>query len=379
MLKTRLSIATAVCILFAAPLTASAYEVKTGNTITVSKDQVVEGNLYAAGQSVVIEGKVKGDVVCAGQTVTIDGEVYGSVICAGQVVSVNGKTKGSVRVAGSSVNTNGEAAQNIMAFGANVDMGDKAKAGWDMLVAAATANIRGEVGRDLHGAADTVNIFGKVGRNVNFELGGTADGKPNLVINDKAKIGGSVTYASKDEAEIISGAEVKGEITRKEPKYAVTKEAAALAWMRWKIYSIFAALIIGLVLISFWRKESEKTAELMLDKAGASIGYGLLILFITPLLAILLSVTLIGFPLAVILLAFWVIALMVSKILTGILIGISLLEKFWPKEKGSIIWAMIIGVIVVQIIISLPIIGWLAYLFAMLWGLGGVFLYFKKA
>ncbi|MCK4553560.1 hypothetical protein KAU19_01185, partial [Candidatus Parcubacteria bacterium] len=122
----------------------------------------------------------------------------------------------------------------------------------------------------------------------------------------------------------------------------------------------------------------KKLTDKMLDKVGPSIGWGVIVMFLTPIIAILLLITLIGMPLAFILIGVWLIALFVSKILVGILIGRELLKRFWEKKKDSLLLAMVIGIVIAWIIFSLPIIGWLLCLVAMWWGVGGIWLYFRK-
>jgi cytoskeletal protein CcmA (bactofilin family) len=376
--KFKLLLLVLICSFICFPLIAKAYDVKTGNSVYVAKDQVVDGNLYAAGQSLTMDGKVRGDIICTGQSIVINGDVEGSVICAGQSISVNGKVGGSVRLAGNILNINNEVKQNIMAFGANVVLGENGKTGWDMLVAGANTDIRGAVGRDMHGAGAALNVYGSVGRDLNFHFGNEKNNKPDLTVFDKAIVKGSVTYTGYDEAKIDSGAKISGNINKKLPKIIQSKEAVMTAWARWKLYSLFSALIVGLVLVSLWRKETEKVTDMMLEKTGAAVGWGLLGLILTPIAITILIFTIIGLPLAFILLFAWLIALIVSSIITGILVGRSLVERFWVKEKDSIIWPMIIGIIITQIIFSVPIIGWIFSFFSLIWGLGGLILFYKK-
>ena len=117
----------------------------------------------------------------------------------------------------------------------------------------------------------------------------------------------------------------------------------------------------------------------MLKNTGPAIGWGAVLMFLTPIVALLLFITLIGIPLSIIILALWFIALYLSKIIIGILVGRGILEKLLPKKNKSLIWAMIIGVIIVWMITSLPLIGWLFCLTAIWWALGGMWLYYKKS
>jgi predicted acyltransferase (DUF342 family) len=42
-----------------------AFTVRSGDKVVISQEQTIDGNVYAAGQSVRIDSKVDGDVFCA--------------------------------------------------------------------------------------------------------------------------------------------------------------------------------------------------------------------------------------------------------------------------------------------------------------------------
>ncbi|OIO07458.1 hypothetical protein CO115_00205 [Candidatus Falkowbacteria bacterium CG_4_9_14_3_um_filter_36_9] len=371
------------------PLVASAFAVKTSDSVYIGKNDTVAGNLYTAGANITVEGKVTGDVICAGQSVNINGAVEGDVICAGQSVNINGAVGGSVRAAGNSVNINGQVARNIMIAGASVILGSDAQAGWDMLIAGAVGEIRGKVGRDLYGVAASMIISGEVNGDVRLKIDdkieskrrgvGLNDNKTKLKIEDTAKINGGLIYTAEGKAQISSSTSIVGKVTHNLPKLKNTKKLAlmGLVWVR--TYSIFSSLIIGLVLISFWRGRIKDLTDVMQVKAGASIGWGIAVMFLTPVILILLLLTIIGIPLALMLLGIWLIFICVSKILTGILAGRIILEKFWKQKKDNLILAMIIGIVALWIIFSIPFVGWILFLIATWWGLGGIFIYLKKA
>ncbi|MDD4271304.1 MAG: polymer-forming cytoskeletal protein [Patescibacteria group bacterium] len=378
MKKTTLLVACLAVLLL--PLAASAYSVKKGDSIYVPKEEVIEGNLYAVGSNLTIEGKVTGDVICAGQSVNINGDVAGDVICAGQSISINGKIGGNLRVVGNTVNFNGQVARNGITVGATVVTSASSTIGWDLLVLGNIFELRGNIGRDFYGSAGKVNVAGQIGKNLNLNFGSQNNYDKPLVIANTAKINGNVTYKSGKDAAVDAGAVIKGETIHNFPAVVNKKSNAAnLGWWWGKLISIFSALVIGLVIISFWREQIIKTTDLMLAKVGPALGWGVLALFLTPLIFIVLLITIIGLPLAFITLGLWLIAIYLSKILVGILIGRSLLNNYWAKQKDSLILAMVVGIIVAYLIFALPFIGWIVALLAMLWGLGGIMLSFKKA
>ena len=376
MKKTIIILTLAIILL---PLTASAYSVKKGDSIYVPKDEVIEGSLYAVGSTLNIEGKVTGDVFCAGQTINISGEVAGDIFCAGQSINVSGKVGGSLRVAGNAINFNGQVARNAITAGATIVTAASSSIGWDLLVLGNAFELRGDIGRDLYGSAAKVTVAGQVGKNVDLNFGSQNNNEKPLTITSAAKINGNVKYKSDKDAVIDTGAVIRGETIHNFPTAVAKKSPLAdLGWWWGKLISIFSALVIGLVLISFWREPVLKITDLMLAKTGPSFGWGILALLLTPIIVVILLITIIGIPLSLILLALWLIAIYASKILVGILVGKSLLNNFWPKQKDSLILAMIVGVVITYLIFALPFVGWIISLLAVLWGLGGIMLALKK-
>jgi len=362
------------------PFTASAYSVKSGDSIYVAKDEVIEGNLYAAGSTLNIDGKVTGDVFCAGQSININGEVAGDVFCAGQSININGKIGGSLRVAGNAINLNGQVARNGITIGATITTAASSTIGWDLLILGGIFELRGNIGRDLYGNAGKVSLAGQIGKNLDLNFGAKNNNDKPLTIAGTAKINGDLKYKSDKDAVIDAGAAIKGEVIHNYPAAPAVRKSnlADLGWWWGKLISIFSAWVLGLVLISFWREQIIKITDLMLAKIGPSLGWGILALLLTPIIVIILLITIIGLPLAFISLALWLIAIYASKILVGILVGRSLLNNYWPSKKDSLILAMIIGIIIAWLIFALPFVGGLISLLAILWGLGGIMLALKK-
>lgn len=373
------TILSACFMLLILPLAASAYSFKKGDSVYVSKDETIEGSLYAVGSNLIIEGKITGDVICAGQSININGEVAGDVICAGESVNVSGPVGGNLRLAGSSVNFNGQVARNAMLLGATVITTASSTVGWDLLILGNAFELNGNIGRDLYGSANKVSLSGQISQEVDLKLNSRNGYAEPLIITGTAKINGQLKYKSAKDAAIDSKANIKGEVIHNFPATTKTKSRLAdLAWWLKKLISLFSALVIGLVLISLGRESVIKITDLMLDKTGLAFGWGILALLLPPLLAIILAITIIGLPLSLIFLALWLIALYVSKTLVGILVGRSLMNNFWPAQKDSLILAMIIGMVIAYLIFALPLVGKLAALLAMLWGLGGIMLKLKN-
>ena len=163
--KKFLAIFLAITTLVLIPVTTKAFSVQSGDSIFNSKDQTIDGNLYAAGSTITIEGQVTGDVICAAQTVNISAKVDGDVICAAQTINITGEVLGNVRVAGNFINLSGTVGRNMNAFGNVVILSDQAKVGWDLLAAAARVEMRGEIDGNLHGSDSNLLVAGRVAKN----------------------------------------------------------------------------------------------------------------------------------------------------------------------------------------------------------------------
>ena len=380
----------AALLLFSAllvlPISADAAEFKSGQSVYIGKNDTINDNVFAAGNSVTVDGVIKGDLICAASSITINGRVEGDLICAGQNVNINGEITGNVRTAASSVYLNNKVGRNFMAAGGFVNLGSNTQINEDATIGAGNGEVRGKVGRDLTAAGGNILISGNIGRNAKLWVDQNVKqqnqfNKNNvpLSIADKSTIGGNLEYTSSKTADISPDASIKGEVKHKAPKNKEANKSFAgfYGWM--KIVSLFSYLIIGLVLVSLWREETIHITDLMREKIGPSFGWGLIVLFLTPIIIIALMFTLIGIPLALILFAIWMIAVYVSKIIAGIYIGRELIERFWRRKSKSLITAMVIGIIILWIVCMIPLIGWLICLLATLWGLGGIWLFFRKA
>lgn len=333
-----------------------------------------EGNVYLAGQSIVIDGDINGDLIAIGQSIEVNGQIGGDLIAAAQSLNINGEIKGNIRALGENINLNGTTEKNITLLGANINFNETANTGWDFLFLASNTNIKGSIAGELRGIAEIININGKIGKNVNITLNDRANGSLNIYSD--AIINGNLNYTAKNDANISTKEAVGGKITKSSPKKSQSQETANWLWR--KLYYLFSALIIGLIIVSIFRKKIKNLDNQLPDKIKKSIGPGLLILLVTPLASLFIAATFIGLPLALIIFFFWLIALYLAKILVAIVFGLWLSKKFFEKYKDNVIFIMTIGVTAAWIVFSLPYIGNLLAIMATILGLGFIYILKKQ-
>ena len=345
---------------------------KTGNSIYVAKDEIVSGNFYAAGNNITIDGTISGDLIAAAQTINVNGRVEGDIIVAAQDININGEVGGNVRVAGTSISLNGAVARNVNVFGSNIIIGSNARIGWDVFAAGVALEMRGNVDGGLSGSVGHGLVSGKIGKNINLKISEN-NLSEGLIISPEASVGGGIIYTAQKPAQISEKASIGGKIEQKIPEARPTNWFAV--WALAKIYAIFSALVVGLVLIFLGRKITPKILEKIEEKPFKMLLPGLIIMLVLPPIALILAFTIIGIPMALIISAWWLVATYVAKIFTAILIGQLILKALFKKGDIPLIWSLVLGVVVLWLLFAIPFIGWMLCLFAIWFGLGGIWTY----
>jgi cytoskeletal protein CcmA (bactofilin family) len=362
--------------LFLLPLTAvRAADTKTGNSVYVAKDEIISGNLYAAGGTITVDGTISGDLIAAAQTINVNGRIEGDIIAAAQNLTINGDVGGNVRVAGNSVILNGKVSRNVNALGTNIIFGADSRIGWDAYLAGSNAEVRGIIDGGLSGQAGQVLISGKIGKDLNLKL--TNGNLPQqLIIVPEAIINGNITYTAPNLANISDQAKIAGKIQQN--TLATEESNIFLLWIWGKLFTIFSALTVGLVLIFIGKNITTKILDKMEESPLKMLVPGLIIMFILPPIALVLIFTIIGIPLALIIASWWLIMTYVARIFTAILVGQLVIKKISKKKDWPLIYSLILGVVVCWLIFAIPFIGWLLALVAIWIGLGGIWSFMSQ-
>jgi hypothetical protein len=347
------------------------------NAVVVAEDEMVGGSLFAGGSSVQINGAVEGDLFCAGQTIIIKGSVGGDVLCAGQTVRIEGTVGGNIRTVGQTVDIDGMVSRNVMIVGQTVRVGKESVVEGEGVFGGQTVSILGDVGKSVLGGGNLVVVEGTVGEDATL-AGNTVQ------IGAGAHIAGKLTYESDKDAVIADGA-VVGEIV----KQPMRKELSGMKrpekqfpkimgftkgkpWPQNAVGPILIYLVIGALGILLFKNGISKVIDGMKEHAGASFGIGLLWLIVFPVLFILLLITIIGIPIAILYAGLFALIAIVSKLFAAVYVGKEILTSLVKNQKENWYGAVLVGVTVSWLVFSMPIIGGLTSFLAMLWGTGGL-------
>jgi len=379
----------------------------------VEAGQTIDGNLYAFGQSVRVEGTVDGDLISAGEKVELapGGVVKGDVMAAGQSVAIDGKVEGDVRAAGFmvQVGSTGSVGGELVGAGFSVGVADSASVGDDLTAAGAQGLVDGTVAGDLRFAGGGLDIQGRVDGDVDAEVDAPDEAAPDmswmrfmgggdlpelprtaamgLTVGPSAAIGGKLTYTG-PEASAVSDRAARGGVTF-EPKAdsgAGAEEAArprtaadrALGWLgdyfKWFISLALFGLALAWLAPRVLAAAGESLGERTLPSAGvgcltviAAVA-GVLALCVATLLALLFVNAIKLGPLTTPLLSasFLTFALLtagltllawIGRIAVACSVGWLILSRAAPSYAGNRYATILVGLLIYVLATSLPNIG----------------------
>jgi cytoskeletal protein CcmA (bactofilin family) len=347
---------------------AYALERRSGESAVVRADETVNDDLLASGRDVRIDGRVKGDVYAFAQSVTVTGVIEGDLIAAGSQVVLDGQVDGDVRAAGATVQVNGSVGRNVSGAAQLLQLGSGGRVAGNVLGAGETVSVAGDVGGSLTGAGEKVDLQGNVGRGAELSL-------ESLTVGPRARVGGSLTYYADHELDNIPPGVAAGgvQFVRAERDHAKAERPGA----RFNALGNFLSLtwlagcaIIGVALLRLFPRFAAEFLAVLETQPLPSLGLGVLALIGTIPVAILVGITVIGLPVALLMGAGYFTGLLIGWLFLALATGsilVGLVRKGRPWHPS---WAFLLGLVVLYVLSRLPILGALVTFIGLSFGLG---------
>lgn len=226
----------------------------------------------------------------------------------------------------------------------------------DVVVVDGDVLIRGTVEGDVVVVDGDVTIRGKIGGDV-VAVAGLA------TLGRKARVSGDLVYFDKKPV-LARGAKVSGDV-QKVDGGEIGDALGALAIGIWVAFSVSLTLF-GLILLLLAPKAGEAIARTARNKWGMAIGVGFAVFILLPILAVLISLTIIGTPLGIILFVSLVPLFAMAYVSSAFAVGRLILKK-------SGIPAFLVGMLILCLLTLIPFLGALVCLLAIIFGLGLLF------
>lgn len=296
-----------------------------GETITVGPDETVDGVQGVAG-TVVIRGTVTGDVQVAAGSLVITGTVEGDVSAGAGSVDIRGTVGGDVLVGTGSLTVGEDAV----------------------------------IGGTLEAGAGSARIAGTV-------VGDSSIGAGSLVLEPTATFEGDLRYDGELED---GGATVQGRLIEDPSLSGLSfRPFQGAGDVLFGIYGFLVNLVLGAVLLLAFPAASERLSNRVRDDAVTTGLYGLVVLVGVPVLLVLVAITVIGIPLAVLGALLFALALWVASVYGRYAVGGWLLGYVGTDNRWA---ALVVGLVAVAVVGLVPYLGGLVEFLVLLLGLGGL-------
>jgi hypothetical protein len=132
----------------------------------------------------------------------------------------------------------------------------------------------------------------------------------------------------------------------------------------WVAYSV-SVLILGLLLLLFAPQLFPRVRDAVRDRLGSSIGWGAGLFFLLPIGAVILLVTVVGFPLGI----FTLLALALIYTL-GYVIATLAVGAMVMRTSPSRFVVFLVGWVILRALALIPVVGGVVWFLASVWGLG---------
>ncbi len=307
-----------------------------------------------------------------------------STQAGGSVVVGAGETTGDLRAAGGTVIVRGTVDGDLRGYAGTVVVEESGVVTGDLQASAGSVVVRGTVESDLEGAAGSVTVApgGVVGGDVSVAaadlvVAGTVEGNVKAAVQrielaETASVGGSVAYSSDAEFVRADGATVGGQVSAVD-NLSVDAGFGNFAdgplGLVFGVYGILATLALGAVLLVVVPEFSESVVTEVREHTLRSGGVGLLGLIGIPIALVLVAITVVGAPIALLGLMAFGLVIFTSAALAEYAAGAWVLSYTSVDSRWA---ALAVGVVGVGILSLIPVVGNLINVVVFLFGFGAV-------
>jgi hypothetical protein len=187
--------------------------------------------------------------------------------------------------------------------------------------------------------------------------------KGDVVLRSGSRVGGDVV--SLEAPQVEDGATIGGDIEDLQGRWNYW-DATFIGRLAWWLAFTVSSLVLGMGLLLLASAGLDAISiRAMRERLGGTIGFGLLVFLLLPVVAVLLLVTIVGIPLGIFLLL--ALALVYS---VGYVIGALAIGRLLVKPPTSRYFAFLAGWGALRVLALIPFVGGLAWLVATVLGLG---------
>jgi hypothetical protein len=323
-------------------------------------------NVYMTGTEVRPTGRIHGDLVAAAGRISVEHPIDGDAVLAAGSIDVRGRIGEDLRVAGGFVTLAGRVEGEALVVAGSIAFGPESDVGGRAWLAGGDVAVAGRFHREVKVYARNILVLGHVTGNVHL-FGATIELLPT------ARIDGDVTYVSNTPIKIHPGASVTGQVTREPGRLPALHMPG---WPPFRPLLMFGLLAAGALLLALFPRFTASTVQTVRVSPLGSLGLGTAIFFSLPPVILLLVISIIGIPIALVLAGVYAGALLAGFLMAAFFIGERLLQIARRRTASAGYWARVgllaIALLILWLVRHIPYAGGLLILLALVIGLGAM-------
>ena len=365
----------AALVLLLVPVWCSAQRFNSGDNIVIS--QPVYEDVYLAGGNITINAPIYGDLVIAGGQININDSVSNDIIIGGGEITLSGHAGDDIRLAGGRLNINQNVTGDVVVTGGTVLLSRNSNVGGSLIAGGGEVTVDGTINGYVRSMAGSFVLNGRVGkyldaRGKDISINGTVAGDAvlsadEIEVGQDAAFAGKVRYWSDDQVNfgqsVKSGDAVLDESLRLDRDTGRYLGFATILGLLWYL----GAALVFIMLIQFLFGRYIQRASLNLEQAGAgrSILYGFLFFVLFPVVILVALLTLIGIPLALLLMFLFMTLILLATVITSLVMANYINIRYYDdREMWRQVWTAFGIFIILKLISLIPILGWLLLIVA---------------
>lgn len=428
MRRWRIGLGVIVLLMLVGRGTALAREIRQGDQCVIAANEVIQGNLFVLCRTLVIKGQVDGDVMGAATEAVINGIINGDIYLLAGQLDVAGVVDGSLHFAGpvlrilSTARLTGASA-DLMSLSLSATLEDGVKIAGNVTAAGYQLILEGNTGGEVNFWGSALRLNNAVGGNVDAVVGDPQSSgisqlqtlivpfgwdieleNPGLVMGRRSAIEGDLRYSGAAEGTMegkVAGATVFIPIiTQPDLTQIINNEDQG--GLRLIVAQVLRELVvlalIGFVGLVFVPRHFQMPLRTLQSRTLPSVGVGLLafiVSFPVTIVLIILIVFLVIVPLVLLQLdglfvalvggallgtwgggasVFYFTAIFVSRAVVCLLLGRLIVQAVLGDDGSPRITfiSIVVGVVLLSILVSLPVVGIIASAVTAFWGLGAI-------
>lgn len=327
---------------------------------------------FLAGAQVELDEPVTGDALLAGGSVDSDASIGGDATVAGGQVAIRATVGDDLYVAGGSVEVDALVGGATRLAGGSVTIAPESQLQGGVAIAGGTVAAQGHYGGYLSIAGGEVTLDGDVAGDVRVYA-------RRLVVMPGTRIGGTLSCRTVEAVTLPPDVVIGGGVVRQDmpdvgdvPAWSGADAAESIGWI-----ALLGLVVVGALLAFALSDFSQRATAALGTRPWRGLALGFVALVCIPALAVALVVSLVGIPLALIVLLLYGAMLIVAYVMGAQYLGDRALAAARSGRAPTTVqrlFALFLVLLVLALAGDVPVLGGIIRFAVLLLGLGGMLL-----